>query len=149
PRPGRDPLDRVVAVLAGVRRRAVEVLLRPLRTVAVAQVLEDDRVAVRHEEVGDLGVAALRLVVRRQADDRREAAVDEVAVAGRAVDVGREQDAVPHLHHHVLAHRDPVAHVPSLSMIRLPWSSTLSPYPGCTTVVESNSSTTAGPASST
>ena len=120
PRPGRDPLDRVVAVLAGVRRRAVEVLLRPLRTVPVAQVLQHDRVAVRHEEVGDLRVAALRLVVWRQAHDRREAAVDEVALAGRAVDVGREQDAVPHLDHHVLAHRDPVAHAPSLSMIRLP-----------------------------
>ncbi len=105
---GGDPLDRVVGVLAGVRRRAVEVLLRPLRAVAVAHVLEHDRVAVRDEEVGDLGVAALALVVRRDADDRRPAAGDELAVAGRPVEVGREPDAVPRRDHHVLRDDDAV-----------------------------------------
>ena len=38
------------------------------------------------------------------------------------------------------------AHTSLLSMIRFPTSSTLTENPGWTTVVESNSSTTAGPA---
>ena len=113
---------------------------------AVAQVLEDDGVAARHEEIGDLGVAALPLVVGRHADDRGVAAGDELAVARRAVDVDRQADPVPHLHQHVLRDDDPVAHSFSLSMIRLPVSSTATVKPGWTTVVESNSSITAGPA---
>src|SRR5207248_1054205 len=100
---------------------------------------------LRNEEVRDLRVPPLRLVVRSDAHDRREASFDDVAVARGAVDVGREDDPVPHLHHHVLADGDPVAHEPSFSTIRLPVPSTETVKPGWTTVVESNSSMTTGP----
>ena len=120
-----DPLDRVVAVLALVRRRGVEVLARALGAVAVAAVLEADGVAVRDEEVGDLDVALVGLVVRRAAEDRRIAPLDELAVARGPVDVGREPDPVPHRHHHVLRQRHSESgHASPLSISRLPASST-------------------------
>ena len=148
PRLGRDPLADVVAVASRVRRGGVVVDAGGLGAVAVAQVDERDVVALRDEEVGDLAVALVGLVVRRVEHDRREAAVDEAAVARRPVDVEREPHAVPHRHHHVLRDDDSVlAHAASLSITRLPTSSTRRPNPGCTTVVESNSSTTAGPES--
>ena len=149
PRLRGDPLADVVPVPARVRRRGVVVDAGGLGAVPVAQIDQHDVVAPRDEEVRDLGVALVRLVVRRVEHDRREAALDEVPVARRPVDVEREPDAVPHRHHHVLRDDDPVvrSHAPSLSMTRFPTSSTRSAKPGWTTVVESNSSTTAGPAS--
>ena len=146
PRLVGDPFADVVAVAARVRRRGVKVDPGGLGSVAVPQVDERDVVALRDEEVRDLGVALVGLVVRGVEHDRREAAVDEAPVLRGPVDVEREADAVPHRHHHVLRHDDPeVAHAPSLSMTRLPKPSTRRRNPGWTTAVESNSSTTAGP----
>ncbi len=151
PRLRADPLADVVAVPPGVRRGGVVVDAGRLRAIAVAQVDQHDVVALRDEEVGDLAVALVGLVVRSVEHDRREAAVDEAPVARRPVDVEGEPHAVPHRNHDVLRQDDPVlrAHAASLSMIRLPTSSTRTPKPGWTTVVESNSSTTAGPANVT
>ena len=162
PRLGCDPLADVVAVATGVRRGGVVVDARRLRAVAVAQVDQHDVVALRDEVIGDLGVPLVGLVVRRVEHDRREPPLDEVPVTCGPVDVEGELHAVPHRHHHVLRHDDPVGqagrgfslspglnvgHRLSLSMIRFPTSSTRTPNPGWTTVVESNSSTTAGPVS--
>ena len=108
PRLRGDPLADVVAVPAGVRGGGVVVDARGLGAVAVAQVDQHDVVAFRHEEVGDLGVALVGLVVRGVEHDRREAPLDEVPVARGPVDVEGEPDAVPHRHHHVLRHDDPV-----------------------------------------
>ena len=161
PRLRGDPLADVVAVPARVRGGGVVVDARGLGAVAVAQVDQHDVEALRHEEVRDLRVAPVGLVVRGMEHDRREAPLDEGAVARRPVDVEREPDAVAHRHHHVLRHDDPpvrgfglapglnAGHRTPCSMMRFPTSSTRSANPGCTTVVESNSSTTAGPASVT
>ena len=105
---------------------------RGLGAVAVAQVDQHDVEALRHEEVRDLRVAPVGLVVRGVEHDRREAPLDEGAVARRPVDVEREPDAVAHRHHHVLRHDDPpvrgfglapglnAGHQTLLSMIEIP-----------------------------
>ena len=108
PRLGCDPLADVVAVAPGVRRGGVVVDARRLGAVAVAQVDQHDVVALRDEVIGDLGVPLVGLVVRRVEHDRREAPLDEVPVTCGPVDVEGELHAVPHRHHHVLRHDDPV-----------------------------------------
>ena len=147
PRLGRDPLDRVVAVLALLTRDGVEVVAGAVASVPIAQVLEAHRVPVRDEEVGDLGVALVRAVVGRAAEDRRKASLGPVALARGPVDVRRELDPVARPHAHVLRQHDPVAHASSLSTIRFAVSSTRTEKPGWTIVVESSSSTTTGPTS--
>ncbi len=108
PRLGGDPLDDVVAVVAGVRRRRMEVRARALGAIAVAHVDEHDGVAARDEEVGDLRVTLRRLVVRRVEHDRREAALGEAFAASRTIDVERQPNAVPHGDHDVLRNDDAV-----------------------------------------
>ena len=154
PRLGGDPLADVVAVPTGVRRGGVVVDARRLGAVAVAQVDQHDVVALRDEVVRDLAVPLVRLVVRRVEHDRREAALDERPVARGPVDVEGEADAVAHRNHHVLRQDDPElrSRLPpsppddQLPPHEFPTSSTVTAKCGWTTVVESNSSTIAGPA---
>ncbi len=78
------------------------VLPGPVGAIPVPDVLETHGVPVRYEEVGDLGVPTIGLVVRRAAQDRREPSLDDLAVHGRPVQVGRQANAIAHRHHDVL-----------------------------------------------
>ncbi len=89
PRLRRRPLDRVEAVGAFLLIGDEG----PVRGVAPADVLHDDRVAARHRLLHDGAVGGAGLAVGRAVDERRIA-----PLARRTPDIGPQHDAVAHRH---------------------------------------------------
>ena len=149
---GRNPLHRVESVGPGRFVYRVEILAGALGTVSAAQVLQHQHETSRGEVVGHLVDEPFRLLVVGGAHQQgRKGARQHLSIPGRPVDVGGQAHPVPHGDHQILEYGHLVGlgscHQPGARFfrIRLSWLSTSAIQPGWMTVVESSSTTTAGP----
>lgn len=149
---GRNPLHRVVAVGSGRFVDGVEILARSLGSVPAAQILQHQHEPSRGEAVGHFVDEPFRLlVVGGSHQQGRKRPRQHLSGAGRPVDVCRQAHPVPHGDHQILEN----GHLEwfgrshqrgaRFRRIRLSWLSTSARQPGWMTVVESSSTTTAGP----